>query len=81
MDIGSGRKVARKGTPCGTPDQNPFFNVIEVDGCKLRAEYTVSNKGMYLGLIALNKRRAVRADIVKGPREQRMIRAIGQDST
>ncbi|KAF1847627.1 uncharacterized protein K460DRAFT_259778, partial [Cucurbitaria berberidis CBS 394.84] len=65
MGVGFGRNVAGSGIDFGTPDHNPFLNVIDINGhstARLRTGYTLSTKGVYLGLTEKN---TINADWVK----------------
>jgi hypothetical protein len=57
MGVGFGRNVRESGIPYGTASHNPFRNVIRHSGGKrlsIRTGYTISTKGVYLGLTANN---------------------------
>tara|TARA_R110002003_G_scaffold149_3_gene13505 strand:+ start:24237 stop:25619 length:1383 start_codon:yes stop_codon:yes gene_type:complete len=62
MGVGFGRNVRGSGILYGTPDHNAFINVISLSRYKqlfLRQGYTVSTKGVYLGLTGGNTNGAV----------------------
>ncbi|KAF2027970.1 hypothetical protein EK21DRAFT_70725 [Setomelanomma holmii] len=57
MGVGFGRNVPGSGIPYGTPDHNPLINVIAPSKYKqlfLRQGYTISTKGVCLGLAGVN---------------------------
>ncbi|KAH7063863.1 hypothetical protein BKA63DRAFT_428709, partial [Paraphoma chrysanthemicola] len=62
MGVGFGRNVPGSGIPYGTPDHNPFINVVRLSKYKelsIQQGYTVSTDGVYLGLTDGNTKGAV----------------------
>jgi hypothetical protein len=57
MGVGFGRNIPGSGLPYGTPSSNPFLNIISLGPSKplsWRIGYTLSTRGVQLGLTANN---------------------------
>jgi hypothetical protein len=57
MGVGFGLNTPGSGLPFGTPSHNPFLNVVSIDGqasVSLQTGYTISTRGVSLGLTSTN---------------------------
>lgn len=69
MGVGFGRNIAGSGLNFGSPDHNPFLNIIKINGRRtfsFRTGYSVSTKGVHLGLTARNTRNAAWVELEEG---------------
>ena len=86
MGVGFGRNGIGSGQPNATPERNPFLNVVSINGAavspdSLRTGYTISTRGVHVGLTSENTRGFVYAQLEHGvtyekdPRDWAMVRA------
>ncbi|KAF2184663.1 hypothetical protein K469DRAFT_177368 [Zopfia rhizophila CBS 207.26] len=71
MGVGFGRNKPGDGQPNAIPAANPFLNIGSINGRRLKADelrtgYTLSTKGVYLGLTSRNTHDFVWADLPAG---------------
>ncbi|PSN74031.1 hypothetical protein BS50DRAFT_642118 [Corynespora cassiicola Philippines] len=74
MGVGFGRNTPDSGIPFGTPEYNPFLNIKRINGKKVNEEefrigYTVSTKGVRLGLTEKKTRGYAWVPLNKGATE------------
>jgi hypothetical protein len=68
LGVGFGRNTPGSGLPYGTPSSNPFLNVISIgpsNALSMRTGYTISTRGVHIGLTANNTASAVWTQLQK----------------